>query len=117
MSGLSIAARILCSLIGLFSIFGMLFIGMVTPMGAAGVLGLIAAATPVMVPRPSRVRLYVLIAYAVLAIVAQVGDVIYYYAKLNIPGNYYPWIGSIVYFAGFGLMLAYGLLRLKAWKD
>jgi hypothetical protein len=116
MSGLSISARILCILIALFS-FGMLFIGRITPMGAAGILGFAAAVTPVMVPRPSRARLYFLIACAALAIVAQAGDVAYYYAKMNFRGNYYPWVASLFYFAAFGLMLAYGLLRLRAWKD
>lgn len=117
LEGLAIAGRILCILIGLFSAFGMLFIGMITPMIAAGYLGFIAAVTPVMAPRPSRKRLYVLIACSALALVAQVADVVYYYAKMNIPGNYYGWGAGILYFAGFGLMLAYGVLRLRAWKD
>jgi hypothetical protein len=112
LAALAIVARLLCILIGLFSLLGMAWIGKVTPMIAAGFLGFAAAVMPVWVARPSRARIFAVIACAALALIAQAVDVIYYYAKMNFPGNYYGWGAAIIYFAGFGMMLADGLFRL-----
>jgi hypothetical protein len=115
-AALAIVARLLCILIGLFSLLGMAWIGKVTPMIAAGFLGFAAAVTPLWAARPSRGRICFVIACSALALVAQAADAAYYYAKMNFPGNYYGWGAAIIYFCGFGMMLADGLLRLRNRK-
>ena len=110
-AALSVVARLFAVALGLFSLLGMLWIGQITPGIAADLLGLVAACIPASKPDGPATRSVVLMSLAILAFVLQIVDVAWYYAYLNISGNYYPWVSTLMAFA------VYTLLAFVGWRS
>lgn len=108
MAVFSVLARTMAIFLGLFSVMGALWIGMVTPGIMAGLCAFSAAFIPATrrgsVDRRSRA----ILALSVIGLLFQAGDVVYYYVAQNIPGNYYGWVAGVVYFATLGCMAFIG---------
>ena len=96
-----------CILLGMFSLFGSLFVGTLYPSTLAGLLGLAAA----LVPARSRNATNVILALVVAGLLSQVLDIAYYYWMLDIPGNDYPWPLSTTYLV---VLVAMGLYAIIA---
>lgn len=103
----SAIARGGCILLGMFSLFGSLFVGTLAPSTIAGLLGLAAA----LVPARSRNATNVILALVVAGLLSQVLDIAYYYWMLDIPGNDYWWPGSITYLVA---LLGMGMYAITA---
>ncbi|MBB5016440.1 hypothetical protein [Rehaibacterium terrae] len=100
---MGVLARLGGVLIGLFSVFGALFVGVVTPAMLAGACALVAAVLPA---RPRR-GATAMLGLALLGLAFQLGDVAVYYLRYAIPGNYYAWPLAALDFGVLWMLAAY----------
>lgn len=99
---------------GFFNSIGLLWVGHPTPGMVAAWLAMVAACIPA--NRPSlnegtasgARRSLLIFILAVCAIVLQCVDVAWYYLYQAIPGNYYPWITTLLAFGIFALLAMVG---------
>lgn len=99
---------------GFFNAFGLLWVGHPTPGMVAAWLAMIAACIPASRPALQEVkssgprRSLLIFSFAMCAIALQIVDVVWYYAFQAIPGNYYPWISTLLAFGIFALLAVVG---------
>lgn len=111
-------ARAAGVLLGVFSLFGLLFIGQLTFGMVAGGFAFAAALTPAGPRGDGGRRPPILMALAVTGLLFQLLDVVHYHWSLAIPGNYYSWPGAAVYSGTLAALAAYGAyFRFRSGQD
>lgn len=109
-AAIGFVARVSGVFLGVFSLFGHLYFGYLTLGMIAGGFAFAAALTPVRRRGATDIRrASALIALAVIGLVFQLLDVVYYFWALAIPGSHYSWSWAFVYSGILGTLTAYGV--------